>query len=170
MDTTFESAAEGIRQSGASVEQRELVEILTRHGEDEGVHLERYQRLAQETTSDAIRYLVTLIMEDERRHHTLLADMANTIAWGSTPDPLGVAVPHVLPWNDPDGRFTRETKALLEFELRDQSDLRQLRRRLNPYRDTTLWSLLVDVMLHDTEKHALILRFILAAAKEHDRG
>ena len=138
MDTTFESAAEGIRQSGASVEQRELVEILTRHGKEEGVLLERYQRLAQETTSEAIRYLVTLIMEDERRHHTLLADMANTIAWGSTPDPFGVAVPHVLPWNDPDGRFIQETKELLDFELRDQSELRQLRRRLHPYKETCL--------------------------------
>jgi hypothetical protein len=54
-----------------------------------------------------------------------------------------------------------ETRALLREEERDKKELRKLRRKLEPYEDTTVWALLVDLMIHDTEKHARILRFIV---------
>ena len=60
------------------------------------------------------------------------------------------------------GELIRETRALLREEERDKKELRKLRRQLEPYADTTVWALLVDLMIHDTEKHARILRFILA--------
>ena len=37
----------------------------------------------------------------------------------------------------------------------------RLRRSLRPYADTTMWSLLVDLMIADTEKHQRMLSFVL---------
>ncbi|MGH9920271.1 MAG: hypothetical protein ACRD6W_15560 [Nitrososphaerales archaeon] len=57
MDTTFESATEGLRRTGASVTDCELVDLIARHGKEEGALLERHQRFAEEA-SPATRYLV----------------------------------------------------------------------------------------------------------------
>jgi len=45
--------------------------------------------------------------------------------------------------------------------VRVKYELRKLRRMLEPYADTTVCALLFVLMIHDTEKHARILRFIL---------
>jgi len=157
---TFESATEGLRSTGASVEEQELVDMLTAHAGHEEALLDSCERLAQKTASPAARYLMKLICEDERRHHRLLAELANAIAWESNPDTPARSVPDITPKSD--GELMRQTRALLKVELLDRAELRRLKKRFRPYRDTTLWSLLVDVMLCDTEKHVLILRFMRA--------
>jgi bacterioferritin (cytochrome b1) len=157
-DVSFESAARGVATVGASVDERDLVGMLVTHGEQEGAILERYRRFAEHSASPAIRYLVRLILEDEERHHRVLAELANAIAWEASPvTPLG-SVPDLD--HGPDSEFVAETKALLDTEQADIRELRKLRRRLAAYQDTTLWALLVDLMLLDTEKHVHILRFI----------
>jgi MoxR-like ATPase len=160
MDPMFESALEGLDKMGASVGERELVAMLARHGEEEGMLLERYQRFAEEAASPAVRYLVKLILDDERRHHRLLAEVANTVAWGWSANSPAPAAPDIFPKEDPAGPLARETKELLAAEERDRDELRRLRKQLRPYEDTTLWALVIEMMMLDTEKHAMILRFI----------
>jgi rubrerythrin len=161
MDPEFESAVEGLTKMGASVTERELVHLLARHGQEEGKLLERYQRFAEGAASPAVRYLVQLILDDERRHHRLLAEVANTIAWGWSENSPGDATPEILPQEDPGGPLAKETRELLAVEEADRAELRRLRKELRDYEDTTMWALLVDLMLLDTEKHTDILRFIL---------
>ena len=162
MEATFESAVEGLDQMGASVQERDLVGLLARHGKEEGAMLERYQRFVQEASSPAVRYLVKLILEEERNHHRLLAEMANTIAWGWSANSPAPATPEIFPQEDSSGAIAAETKDLLAAELRDRAELRRLRKQLKPYEDTTLWGLIVDLVMLDTEKHTRILRFISA--------
>jgi len=158
-DDPFESASRGLREAGASADERDLVEWITSHGRQEGALVERYERLAHESTSSATRYLVRLIIEDERRHHQTLAEIAEAIAWGTLTNP-GPAVPRSGPGDvDGDAEFSAQTRALLESEKRDRAELRRLRRRLRSYTGT-LWPLLVDLMLLDTEKHTRILEFV----------
>ena len=45
-------------------------------------------------------------------------------------------------------------------EARDARELKRLQRELRDVKDTTLWSLLVDLMQRDTQKHIAILRFV----------
>ena len=163
MDTTFETAKRGLRQTGGSVESHELVDLLTRHGSEEGALLERYQRFIHDAPTTDVRYLVQLIIEDERRHHRLLTELANAIAWGSSewsPDP---AMPTVAaPVDGDEGQaLLRETQLLLQSEKRDRIELKRLRKRLRSYAKTTMWTLVVDLMLLDTEKHTRILEFIV---------
>jgi len=160
MTATFESAMEGLRQTGASVEERELVEMLTRHGKEEGALLERYQRFVEEGPTPAGRYLVQLILEDERKHHRLLAELANTIAWGLGANSPVEATPDVYPKSKPDPAFIEETQALIKAEERDRVEMRRMRKRMKAYEDTTLWPLIIDILLLDTEKHIEILRSI----------
>jgi hypothetical protein len=82
MENTFDWAREGLRSTGASADIRDLIELLARHGEEEGAILSRYQRFAEEASAPETRFLVNLIVDDERRHHSLLIEMANAIAWG----------------------------------------------------------------------------------------
>jgi len=79
--TRFEQAFQGLRTTGASVSTHEVVEALDRHGGEEAELLERYQRFVEEAESPAARYLVQLILDDEQRHHRVLEELANSIAW-----------------------------------------------------------------------------------------
>jgi AcrR family transcriptional regulator len=58
------------------------------------------------------------------------------------------------------------TRRLREYEETDKRELEALRKQLRPFEDTTLWRLIVDMILLDTEKHATILRFL----ERHARG
>jgi hypothetical protein len=53
-----------------------------------------------------------------------------------------------------------QTKLLRKSEQADYRALRRIRMRLRPFADTTLWVLVVDLMLLDTKKHATMLRFL----------
>ena len=100
-------------------------------------------------------------MEDEQRHHRVLEDLANTIAWGSVKEGPEQIVP-ALPFRfRGDAAFRSETQTLLRHELRDRTQLRKLGRRLRAHRDVASWDLLVDLMRSDTAKHIRILRFLL---------
>lgn len=156
----------GLDATNASVWERELVELLARHAEEESEFLEGYRRFSEDAESPAVRYLVRLIMEDEERHHRVMAELANSVAWGPTSTDDSQAVPDlpVRPGNNRE--LIEKTKQFLYAERRDHEELRDLRRKLNDVAETTLWALLVDTMLLDTEKHIKILRFILATATQ----
>lgn len=161
--TGFERALEGLRETGASVSIRNLVELLATHGAEEGRLLAEYEHLASSASDPAARFLVELIMEDERRHHRLLVQMAIEMAWG-TDRVVETGLPP-LGWHlDPDLMIAIRT--LRQYEEKDRHELQALKKRLRPFEETTLWSLIVQLMLLDTEKHATILRFL----EHHARG
>ena len=158
MTATFESALQGLRMTGASVDTRELVELIVRHGTEEGELLAEYERLANASDNEVAKYVIGMILEDERRHHRVLAEVANAAAWvhtsrapdGTTP-PLSSGI---------DGELLAQTRRLLASEQEDERALRRIRRKLQPFADTTLWALVIDTMLLDTRKHATMLRFL----------
>jgi hypothetical protein len=137
---------------------RKLVEIIVRHGREEGELLARYEELSTQATDESVRYLVNLILEDEHRHHQLLAELSNAMAWGLASQSPTSAVPR-LP-TAINGSLWEQTKLLRKSEQADYRALRRIRRRLRPFADTTLWVLVLDLMLLDTKKHATILRFL----------
>ncbi len=148
--------------------QAELIEMLRSHGQREGAALASYQRLAEQSDDEGLRYLVRLILEDETRHHHQIADMLNDelhpFRWyEDSPQ----TVPTIKVRDDP--ALRDETDRLLAFEKEDMKELRRLRKELrwshgNPHGDPLL-PLLVDLMLHDTAKHIDILQFIRARTR-----
>jgi hypothetical protein len=157
-EATFEGAVDGLTATGASVGMRELVELIVRHGAEEGALLATYEKLAVDAPDESVRYLINLILEDEHRHHRLLAELSNAMAWGVASHAPGTTVPR-LPGNI-SGALLEQTKILRKSEEADYRSLQGIRRRLRPFANTTLWVLVVDLMLLDTKKHATILRFL----------
>lgn len=145
---------------GASVWELQMFQHLTGHTRREGAMLADYAELAATTESNALRYVINMLLEDERRHHRYFDELAMSLkseAEFSEDEPV---VPRLdLDRADP-VELHDVTNRLLENEKADAKELRRLRKELHDVKDTTLWGLLVDVMLRDTEKHMEILEFI----------
>jgi hypothetical protein len=143
-----------------------VLRMLETHGEREGTALASYERVAGESSaSGAVQYLVRLILEDERRHHRVFAEMANELksfVWEVAVEPR---TPSMGDRSDPE--LLQETKRLLAFEKSDAKELRELRRALRHAPRSSLQPLLVDLMRHDTAKHISILEFIRDHLKDH---
>ncbi|HEX2785333.1 MAG TPA: hypothetical protein VHN36_17240 [Ilumatobacteraceae bacterium] len=153
-------------EAGLAVPDRDyefmVLDLLKYHGKQEGVILESYRRVAEESTAgEAVQYLVRLILADEERHHRQFAEMANEILSVVSELPVEPCLPSIDTRSDPD--LLAETKRLLAFERADAKELRRLRKTLRHGSRASLSPLFADLMLHDTAKHIAILEFI----KEH---
>ena len=138
---------------------------LTNHVEAERGLLEEYSAVAEQSSSKAFSYLVNLLIEDEIRHHQLFTALAASLRPGGRSAERRPA--HPVPGLRP-GRprpVLEATKKLLASEERDALELKRLQRELRDVKNTTLWSVLVDLMYRDTEKHIAILRFVRRHAR-----
>ncbi len=145
---------------GLSVFEEKLHSHLTDHMSSEAELVSSYRELAESpATPDAARYLLRLVVDDEQRHHRIIAEIATAIgegiAWRNDAD----TVPN-MPQGKPLPNLEDVTKRFLASERADRKELRSLRKELRPFRDTTMWSLLIEVMELDTEKHIRLLNFI----------
>jgi hypothetical protein len=142
-----------------------MFEQLTEHTRREGALLEGYVNAAKDTKSKALISLVDLLVEDERRHHRYFNELAASLKSDAELTSGEPAIPRLdLDQVDRD-TLLEATNRLLENEQADYAALKQLRKELSELEDTTLWALLVDIMLRDTEKHTAILRFVTDHAK-----
>lgn len=150
---------------GASVWDREMFTFLTEHVRLESAMLSEYMRTANATGSKALSYVMDILINDERRHHRFFVELASSL---KTEAELSGAEP-VVPRLDLDKVDTAEvvalTDELLSHEKEDLVELKRLRKDLRDVADVTLWGLLVDIMMRDTEKHIAILQFV----KKHAR-
>lgn len=144
---------------GLSVAEEELYRHLTDHVASEAEFIADYrQRVEAPGTPEAARYLIQLVLEDEERHHRILHQLVtalgNGIAWRAGSD----AVPSLPYKADPE--LAAVTARFLAAERADQKELRALRNELRPFRDSSMWALLVELMESDTAKHIRMLGFL----------
>ena len=150
--------------AGPSAWERRLYAHLTTHVEAERGLLQEYRAAAETSPSQALRYLVNMLIEDEIRHHKIFTDLAESLK----NDALLTGGEPAIPYIDFDQASNREsvidlTDQLLQKEQEDALQLKPLQHELRDVKDTSLWNLLVDLMQRDTQKHIAILRF----AKKH---
>jgi hypothetical protein len=147
---------------GASVWEEKLYEHLTSHEETEREMLVEYQEAAAASDSPAFRYLASLIVEDEIRHHRIFRELAETLRADTELRQGEPAIPR-LSWGDDASKVVELSSKLLEHEKSDSKSLREVAKELSDVKDTTLWHLLVKLAEMDTSKHIMILEF----AKDH---
>jgi hypothetical protein len=151
--------------TGAAPWEQDLYHHLASHQEKERGLLERYREAADSSGSAAFRYLVSLIQEDEVRHHRLFADLAESLRTDVELRPQDARIPRLDPWGQHRELILELTDGLLAQERSDAKDLHRLAKQLSDVKDTTLWYLLVQLMEADTAKHIRILQFIRRHAR-----
>jgi rubrerythrin len=154
---------------GASVWERDLYNHLVTHIENESSLLQEYVAAAEQTDSKAFAYLVNLLIDDERRHHSTFAALAASL---KTEAELGGEEPDIpyLDLDRADRAQVRElSERLIEREREDAEELKRLHRQLKDVRNTSLWDLLVSNMRRDTDKHIEILDFVLRNTPKPDK-
>lgn len=147
------------RLIGASVIEQETFEALVAHERDEEEVIASYESLAAETSSEAVRYLVGLIVEDERRHHQVLEQLTNTIRFQATLDDSGIHLPYLDVHRARDRALLGQTRRFLAVERKDRAQLKHLAKSLR-VSGGELEAFVVDLLRSDTERHVAILRFI----------
>ncbi|MGD9700863.1 MAG: hypothetical protein AB7Q42_02815 [Acidimicrobiia bacterium] len=155
------------RLTGASVWEQQVYDHVTGHVAAEGAILDEYQQLANdETSSPAFRFLARLILEDERRHHRMFNDLAESIRQMSELRSEDEPIPSLRGLRADRDRVIEITDRLLEVERADAKELKSVAKELKDVKETTLWGLLIELMQDDTDKHVKILKFIRDRAQE----
>jgi len=130
------------------------------HVEAERGLLDEYSAVAEQSQSKAFSYLVKLLIEDEIRHHRIFTELAESLRTDVETTGKDPIIPD-MDFNEVDRAAVLDaTKQLMANEEQDARELKRLQRELRDVKDTTLWSLLVDLMQRDTQKHIAILRFV----------
>jgi hypothetical protein len=134
----------------------EMVHHIEQHVEDEREMLVAYGTLLRQSDNPAVRYLLDLLLDDEKRHHSILLDMLDQFRSGDTV----AEQPPRVPWmtRKPDPEIAAATKRLRQAERTDLRKLRGLRRKFSQRR--SLNGVLVDSLMLDTRKHIRYLRAI----------
>jgi hypothetical protein len=144
----------------------ELLTHFTQHVNAEQELLEAYAEF-REGGPEHVRYLVDLILGDEARHHRMFQELVNRVRSDIDFRDYNPKVPYLRPASAGVAALTEATDRLLAFEHEDQKSLHRLQKELRPVRDTTLFSLLVELMELDTKKHIAILEFLRRSARSH---
>jgi rubrerythrin len=142
-----------------------LLAHFQEHVEGERELLEAYAKFRHQGP-EYVRYLIDLILADEARHHQMFRELVNRVRSDIDWRDYGPKVPYLSNVREEAAALVAATDRLLAFEREDEKSLRRLRKELRPVRDTTLFSLLVELMELDTKKHIAILEFIHRKAAE----
>jgi hypothetical protein len=126
------------------------------HVREEAQFLHAYRELADGIADEGVRLLIELIVDDEERHHALMARIAAAARGDLGEDAL--SAPDLSA--DELDRLLPPTEQFLEAEREDRRRLQELARTLRPLQDENLWPLLVELMEMDTRKHVRILEYL----------
>lgn len=144
----------------------ELLRVVERHAEEERETVEAYAALAERTPDPALRVLLELLIDDERKHHAIFrriaARLRDDAEWTRSDEALPVA-PAAGRIDPADRRFL---ESAAQGERRGSRELRRLARERADL-NGGLISALVESMADDSDKHARILSF--AARRVADR-
>lgn len=162
--TTSATGAGRMTELPASPWDEQLLAHFEEHVGDELTLIEEYLGF-RDRGPEYVRYLIDLILSDESRHHQTFKELFNHVRSGVDYRDYGPQVPYVLSSADERDALIEATDRFLAFERADEKSLRQLQKELRPVRDTTLFSLLVELMEFDTKKHIAILEFIRRTAE-----
>lgn len=141
----------------------EVLARLDQKRDEEAAILDDYRKLADEVQDEWVRYLLRMVVDDEERHHRLLDEMRNHLAWDTTS-----AEAPMVPWlTEPADRRRLGDLAerFLAVERHDLRELRRLRAELEPIAETSLLGLLAELMELDTRKHIKVLEFLVRVAR-----
>ncbi|HEY7628401.1 MAG TPA: hypothetical protein VH761_15115 [Ilumatobacteraceae bacterium] len=139
---------------------RVLIEHLADHVNSETEMIELYDVLERDD-HPYVSFIARLIGDDEARHHRLFSEWIETIKALAELREAEDGIPHV-DYQPVDPETIVMVERLLEFEENDLSETKKLRHELRSVRNSTLWGILVELVMADTKKHIKLLKFLRA--------
>ena len=150
----------------SSVER--LQAIIESHATGEEEHMAGYRRLGKLSGDLVSAMLVDLVLEDEERHHALLRRMAARLGDDIEMTRSTSALPSTAPPTDTSATILALTREYAEDEHKGAGILRDLAKRASGLYGG-VFSLLLETMARDSEKHERIMRFILQRLSDSRR-
>lgn len=144
---------------GASVIEQEAFDALIAHEQDEADVIAAYETFAKDTESEVVRFLIELIVEDERRHHRVIEQLANTIRSQATFEDVNPRIPYLDVHRHRDRQLLAATRMFLDIERKDRTHLKDLAKTVGAS-GGEVDAFIVNLMRMDTERHISILKFI----------
>jgi hypothetical protein len=163
MTSTPTTGEHRLTELSGSPWDEQLLAHFTEHESGELDLLQAYLEF-RDSGPEHVRYLVDMILQDEARHHETFRQLVNRVRSDIDFRDYEPKVPYLTRDRNECRALIAATDRLLAFEREDMSSLRHLQKELRPVRDTTLFSLLVELMELDTKKHIAILEFIIRNA------
>jgi len=149
----------GSEESGGS-EVEKLMRAFEAHESDEKVFLREYRAILEDCKNPLAAFLLNLIIADEERHQAVVHSMAATIkgslTWTQQADALRGSV-------ELGEEESAELLQLTEkFIKEEKKGIREYKKLIKTSRDyyQGLFVLLIKTMIHDSEKHVMILEFL----------
>jgi hypothetical protein len=147
-----------------------LIRALEAHASAEAHDLAALQALVEGSSDPVLKLLIALVIDDEQRHHSLLQSMIRRlqeeVEFVSSPNAL--PVPDAEP-QSPDFHIATALRSLIRDEHEGARHLRHIARQ-DPHLYAGLYSLLLETIARDSEKHATILRYLLQRSGGHARS
>jgi hypothetical protein len=143
-----------------------LLRVFESHTAAETDAVVEYRRLAETSADPTVALLMQLVVEDEDRHHGLLQRMSSrlhdALDWTHSADALPTDKAPAVKDRTAAVTRTATLAAIREFARHEREGARQLREIAKKQRDLYggLFSLILQIMAMDSEKHETILRFI----------
>lgn len=145
----------------------QLMKSFAAHEREEREFLEGYRDIVDRHENPLIRFLLEMIMADEEKHHSVV----HTITTSLNADNIGRRTSDGLPKL---GQISAEEKEALlkltaEFIQTELDGIKEYKALLKPSADCYggLLVLLIQTIIHDSEKHLMILRFIDEKLREN---
>lgn len=130
------------------------------HEKTEHVFLDEYREVLARHDNPLVKFLLQFIIADEDRHHEVMRTLTSALQTDLTGINTGVAMPRlgVISESEKDdllamtGDFIKEEKATIK-------DYQSLLKQSQGYHKGLL-ALMLKTIIHDSEKHVMILEFI----------
>jgi len=146
-------------------EVERLMNEFEAHEGKEKEFLRCYQEIAQKVNNPLIQFLLQLIISDEERHREVMRVMASTLKgslnWTKPRD----AIRGGMDWGEDKEELFSLTEDFIRTERKGIRECKNLMKASKgDYRG--LFALLLQAMIHDSEKHIEILEFLRSKLKE----
>lgn len=152
----------GDLEKGGEQEESEAERLLKEfesHDGKEGVFIRSYKEIAEKSKDPLIKFLLQLIISDEERHHAVMHAMASSLrgslTWSNPKD----AIPVFGEVGAEKDELKKLTADFIKLEKEGIKESKKLLKTTKGYYQG-LFTLLVDTMRHDSEKHVAILDFL----------
>lgn len=135
------------------------------HESEEGKFTRQYKEIAERSKNPLVKFLLQLIVSDEEKHqavtHAIVSTLRSSLSWTKSPD----AISGLYDLGEDGKQLLSLTEGFIRLEREGIREYKKLIKESKHYYQG-LFSLLLESMIRDSEKHIEILEFLRQRLQE----